>query len=208
MEEEDLRNMKKIEVEIIGLSHSQTESAAYALILGEVRGKRRLPVIIGENEAHSIAVLMEKVIPSRPMTHDLFKSFAEEFHVRLEEVIISNLVNGIFFAKLICRKDGKIHEIDSRTSDAVALATRFEVPIYTYEFLLSSSGVIIENDLSFMDHIDTPDKAPEVKPAPSPLPISQMSEKQLKDQLKKVVADEWYEAAAQIRDELSRRRSQ
>lgn len=200
--------MKKIELEIIGLSHSQTQAGAYALILGEVYGKRRLPVIIGGFEAQAIALEIEKMTPSRPLTHDLFKSFAEEFQIQLEEVIVYNLVNGIFFAKLICSSGGKKHEIDARTSDAVALATRFQVPIYTYEFLLSSSGVIIEeHDISFMESMDNPDIGPEVNPTTTPPSISQLSDAQLEEKLLKAIEEESYETAARIRDEIKKRKS-
>src|SRR5690554_796092 len=112
--------MKKINLEIIGLSYSQTQSGAYALVLGEINGKRRLPVIIGNFESQDIAIEIEKMTPSRPLTHDLFKSFAEAFDIKLEEVIIYDLVDGIFYARLICSKGGKSHEIDARTSDAIA----------------------------------------------------------------------------------------
>lgn len=200
--------MKKIKLEIIGLSHSQTQAGAYALILGEVYGKRRLPVIIGGFEAQAIALEIEKMTPSRPLTHDLFKSFAEEFQIQLEEVIVYNLVNGIFFAKLICSSGGKKHEIDARTSDAVALATRFQVPIYTYEFLLSSSGVIIEeHDISFMESMDNPDIGPEVNPTTTPPSISQLSDAQLEEKLLKAIEEESYETAARIRDEIKKRKS-
>lgn len=200
--------MKKIELEIIGLSHSQTQAGAYALILGEIYGKRRLPVIIGGFEAQAIALEIEKMTPSRPLTHDLFKSFAEEFQIQLEEVIVYNLVNGIFFAKLICSSGGKKHEIDARTSDAVALATRFQVPIYTYEFLLSSSGVIIEeHDISFMESMDNPDIGPEVNPTTTPPSISQLSDAQLEEKLLKAIEEESYETAARIRDEIKKRKS-
>lgn len=200
--------MKKIKLEIIGLSHSQTQAGAYALLLGEVYGKRRLPVIIGGFEAQAIALEIEKMTPSRPLTHDLFKSFAEEFQIQLEEVIVYNLVNGIFFAKLICSSGGKKHEIDARTSDAVALATRFKVPIYTYEFLLSSSGVIIEeHDISFMESMDNPDIGPEVNPTTTPPSISQLSDAQLEEKLLKAIEEESYETAARIRDEIKKRKS-
>ncbi|MGO1521947.1 MAG: bifunctional nuclease family protein, partial [Sphingobacterium sp.] len=124
--------MKKIKLDIVGLSYSQTQSGAYALVLGETGGNRRLPVIIGGFEAQSIAVEIEKMAPSRPLTHDLFKSFAETFKISLDEILIYNLVDGIFFAKLLCSDGDQTVEIDARTSDAVALAVRFECPIYTY----------------------------------------------------------------------------
>src|SRR6201988_2506801 len=142
-------NMKKIKLDIVGLSYSQTQTGAYALVLGEVNGKRRLPIIIGAFEAQAIAIELEKMTPSRPLTHDLFKTFAETFHVTVSEVIIYNLVEGIFYAKLICNDTAQQDdEIDARTSDAIALAVRFTCPIYTYEFILSSAGIILEDDTS------------------------------------------------------------
>lgn len=142
--------MKKIKLEIVGLSYSQTQSGAYALVLGEVSGRRRLPVIIGGFEAQAIAIEIEKMTPSRPLTHDLFKSMANAFAIEIEEVLIYNLVDGIFFAKLICRNEDKTVEIDARTSDAIAISVRFNCPIFTYEFILSTAGIIIEgNDFVF-----------------------------------------------------------
>src|SRR5690606_19409416 len=129
-------------LDIVGLSYSQTQSGAYALVLGEVNGNRRLPIIIGGFEAQAIAVEIEKMVPSRPLTHDLFKSFAETFHISIDEVLIYNLVDGIFFAKIICTNGNETHEIDTRTSDAVALAVRFDCPIYTYDFIMSSAGIV------------------------------------------------------------------
>ena len=147
--------MKKIKLDIVGLSYSQTQSGAYALVLGEVSGRRRLPIIIGGFEAQAIAIEIEKMTPSRPLTHDLFKSFSQAFHVSMVEVIIYNLVDGIFYAKLMCNDGKKTIEIDARTSDAIALAVRFECPIYTYEFILTSAGIVIEgNDFVFLENIE------------------------------------------------------
>src|SRR6185436_5987800 len=152
-----MADMKKVKLDIIGLSYSQTQAGAYALVLGEVKGKRRLPIIIGGFEAQAIAIQLEKMTPSRPLTHDLFKSFADTFKVKIKEVIVYNLVEGIFFAKLICHNDDKEVEIDTRTSDAIALAVRFECPIYTYEFILSSAGIILDNDVkSDIELVDEP----------------------------------------------------
>src|SRR3954465_1736661 len=124
--------MKKVQLDIVGLSYSQTQTGAYALVLGEVNGKRRLPIIIGAFEAQAIAIELEKMTPSRPLTHDLFKTFAETFDINVSEVIIYNLVEGIFYAKLMCNSGEPETEIDARTSDAIALAVRFQCPIYTY----------------------------------------------------------------------------
>ena len=138
--------MKKIKLEIVGLSYSQKQSGAYALVLGEAKGKRRLPIIIGGFEAQAIAMELEKMAPSRPLTHDLFKTFSDNFNISINEVIIYNLVEGIFFAKLIATNGDKEIEIDARTSDAIALALRFGCPVYTFEFILSTAGIILDDD--------------------------------------------------------------
>ena len=137
--------MDKIKLEIAGLSYSQTQSGAYALVLTEAGGKRQLPIIIGGFEAQAIAIELEKMTPTRPLTHDLFKNFAVSFSITVKEVVIYNLVEGIFYAKLICDDKNKEIEIDARTSDAIALAVRFDCPIYTYEFILSAAGIILDD---------------------------------------------------------------
>lgn len=209
--------MKKLKLDIVGLSYSQTQSGAYALVLGEVNGNRRLPIIIGGFEAQAIAVEIEKMTPSRPLTHDLFKTFAESFHVELDEVLIYNLVDGIFFAKIICKNAERTVELDARTSDAVALAVRFGCPIYTYDFIMSSAGIIIENnDFAFLENIATagsPDNNPkpdieEKKEAPKEVsPYASLTDEQLEKTLQKAIENEQYEAAARIRDEIERRKS-
>lgn len=197
--------MKKIKLDIVGLSYSQTQSGAYALVLGEVNGRRRLPIIIGGFEAQAIAIEIEKMTPSRPLTHDLFKSFAMAYSITIEEVIIYNLVDGIFFAKLVCNDGKKNVEIDARTSDAIALAVRFECPINTYEFILSTAGIMIEgNDFVFLENIDTPT---EEKVATAATNYSALSEEELKEKLQQALTEEAYEKAAKIRDELSKRKS-
>ena len=197
--------MKKIKLDIVGLSYSQTQSGAYALVLGEVHGRRRLPIIIGSFEAQAIAIEIEKMTPSRPLTHDLFKSLAENYHLNIQEVIIYNLVDGIFYAKLICSDGKKTSEIDARTSDAIALAVRFDSPIYTYEFNLASAGIVIEgNDFVFLENIEVPK---EEKLASTTLNYNALSEDELKNKLKEALSEEAYEKAANIRDELSRRKS-
>jgi len=138
--------MKKIELDIVALSHSVTHSHNYAVVLGEQGGVRRLPIVIGGFEAQAIAVAMERMTPSRPLTHDLFKNTMDTLNVELQEVIINNLLDGIFYARLICLKDGQQIEVDSRTSDALAMAVRFQCPIYTYEFILDAAGVILEEE--------------------------------------------------------------
>jgi uncharacterized protein len=199
-------NMKKIELDIVGLSYSQTQSGAYALVLGEINGRRRLPIIIGSFEAQAIAIEIEKMTPSRPLTHDLFKSFAEAYHISIQEVIIYNLVDGIFYSKLICTDGKKSLEIDARTSDAIALAVRFDCPIYTYEFILSSAGIVIEgNEFVYLENIsETPEDVTPVNPSGS---FSALSTDELKTKLQEALAEESYEKAAKIRDELNRRKA-
>jgi bifunctional DNase/RNase len=200
-------SMKKIKLDIVGLSYSQTQSGAYALVLGETNGRRRLPIIIGGFEAQAIAIEIEKMTPSRPLTHDLFKSFAQAYNLEIQEVIIYNLIDGIFYAKLICYDGKKITEIDARTSDAIALAVRFECPIYTYEFILSSAGIVIEgNDFAFLENIDAQTEETTINPAKG-TNYSALSDEELKEKLQQALTEESYEKAAKIRDELSRRKS-
>ncbi len=197
--------MKKIKLDIVGLSYSQTQSGAYALVLGEINGRRRLPIIIGAFEAQAIAIEIEKMTPSRPLTHDLFKSLAGTYNINIQEVIIYNLVDGIFFAKLICSDGKKTSEIDARTSDAIALAVRFDCPIYTYEFILATAGIVIEgNEFVFLENIEAP---AEEKAVSATINFSSLTEVELKEKLKDALAEEAYEKAAKIRDELSRRKS-
>ena len=156
--------MDKIELEIIGLSYSQTQTGAYALVLGETVGnKRRLPIIIGGFEAQAIAIELEAMTPSRPLTHDLFKNLADAFDINLLEVIIYNLVEGIFYAKLIIQQGTETIEIDTRTSDAIALAVRFKCPISTYEFILSSAGIILDESQKDKDLNDDNDEFDELE---------------------------------------------
>ena len=136
--------MKKIELEIVALSHSITQTHSYAVVLGEVNGLRRLPIVIGGFEAQAIAVALEKMQPSRPLTHDLMKNFMTAFNIDLHEIIICDLQEGIFYSKLVCSSENDTVEIDSRTSDALALAVRFGCPIYTYETILDSAGILME----------------------------------------------------------------
>src|SRR6056297_3272469 len=133
--------MKKIELDIVALSHSVAQSHNYAVVLGEKEGSRRLPIVIGGFEAQAIAVAMEGMTPNRPLTHDLFKNTLETFKVDLQEIVINNLLDGIFYARLVCMQDGERIEVDSRTSDALAMAVRFQCPIYTYEFILDAAGI-------------------------------------------------------------------
>lgn len=195
--------MKKLKLEIVGLSYSQTQTGAYALVLGEAKGKRRLPIIIGGFEAQAIAIELEKMTPSRPLTHDLFKSFAETFNILVNEVIIYNLVEGIFFAKLVCNDGSKDVEIDARTSDAIALAVRFDCPIYTYEFILSSAGIILE-DQTVVAEGTTTDEVPVENVDTTE--FGTRSTEELKEMLNQALSDEEYERASKIRDELNQRK--
>jgi len=198
--------MKKFKLEIIGLSYSQTQSGAYALVLGEENSKRRLPIIIGSFEAQAIAIELEKMKPSRPLTHDLFKTFADSFNITINEVIIYNLVEGIFFAKLICNDNGKEVEIDARTSDSIALAIRFNCPIYTYEFILTAAGIILEESEDIESVLEKGiEEEEEDMPEPDLKKLSSLSLKKLNELLKKAIKEEAYEEASSIRDEIAKR---
>lgn len=199
-------NMKKIKLDIVGLSYSQTQSGAYALVLGEVNGRRRLPIIIGSFEAQAIAIEIEKMTPSRPLTHDLFKSFAQAYNINVQEIIIYNLVDGIFYAKLICSDGKKSAEIDARTSDAIAMAVRFDCPIYTHEFILSTAGIVIEgNDFVYLENLT---EATEEKPSNTgTASYTSLSIDELKTKLQDALTEEAYEKAAKIRDELNKRKA-
>jgi uncharacterized protein len=196
--------MKKIRLEIVGLSYSQTQSGAYALVLGEENGQRRLPIIIGGFEAQAIAIELEKMAPSRPLTHDLFKSFAEAFTIEVQEVIIYNLVEGIFFAKLVCTDEEKSIEIDARTSDAIAIAVRFNCPIYTYEFILSTAGIVLDENDAENTHMEPQSVEPTSSAAPAELGGKTVEE--LKELLNNAIDEENYEKASKIRDEINKRR--
>lgn len=201
--------MKKVKLDIVGLSYSQTQSGAYALVLGEVNGRRRLPIIIGAFEAQAIAIEIEKMTPSRPLTHDLFKSFAQAYQIQIQEILIYNLVDGVFFAKLICSDGTQVREIDARTSDAIALAVRFKAAIYTYEFIISSAGIVIEgNDLLFLENMDSMTKEKGSEDVSTSIPSSNymsLSVEELQKKLQEAIAEEAYEKAARIRDELNKR---
>ena len=195
--------MKKVKLEIVGLSYSQTQTGAYALVLGETKGKRRLPIIIGGFEAQAIAIELEKMTPSRPLTHDLFKSFAEGFNINVSEVLVYNLVDGIFFAKIITSDGSKEVEIDARTSDAIALAVRFNCPINTYEFILSQAGILLDDDaiVGANEPIEKDDFV-EIKETD----YLKKSTEELKQLLEVALDEEDYEKASHIRDELNNRK--
>lgn len=200
-------NMKKIKLDIVGLSYSQTQSGAYALVLGEVSGRRRLPIIIGSFEAQAIAIEIEKMTPSRPLTHDLFKSFAQAYQIEVQEIIIYNLVDGIFYSKLICSDGKRTVEIDARTSDAIAIAVRFDCPIFTYEFILSTAGIVIEgNDFVYLENINETQEEKSVSTSVGS-GFASLSVDELKTKLQEALAEESYEKAAKIRDELNKRKA-
>ena len=208
--------LKKIQLEILGLSSSQSQSGSFALILGEKGGNRRLPIIIGMFEAQSIAIQIEKISPNRPLTHDLFKSFAEHVHVVILEVVISDLKEGVFYSRIVCSDGATTFEIDARPSDAIAIGLRFGVPIYTVESVLSEAGIILsdldetENEAEDDDDEDEDDantespRAPRAQPEARD-PSGQVSMEELSKMLSEALNREDYEKAAKIRDELNKR---
>lgn len=195
--------MKKIELEIIALSHTVTQSNNYALVLGESGGSRRLPIVVGGFEAQAIAIAMERMHVKRPLTHDLMKNIFSSFDIELKEIIINNLYEGVFYARLICVNKGETLEIDSRTSDALALAVRCGCPIYTYEFILEQAGVVLEDVEG--EETSQSSTAVEVKKKESESSLSTYSTEDLNKMLEEVLTNEDYERAAKIRDELNNR---
>ncbi|WP_405608120.1 bifunctional nuclease domain-containing protein [Polaribacter sp. Asnod1-A03] len=200
--------MSLIQLTIKGISYSQTQSGAYALVLSEMNGARTLPVIIGAFEAQSIAIALETEIrPPRPLTHDLFKTFSDRFSIKIKEVIIHKLVDGVFFSSLVCEKDGIEETLDARTSDAIAIAVRFQAPIYTYENILEKAGVFLkieeefgEEEASETDSLDIEDTATKDQNT-----FTSLTLEELHNQLDDAVVDENYELAAKLRDEISKR---
>ncbi|MGK0447817.1 MAG: bifunctional DNase/RNase [Polaribacter sp.] len=202
--------MSLIPLTIKGISYSQTQSGAYALVLNEMEGTRTLPIIIGAFEAQSIAIALETEIrPPRPLTHDLFKTFSDRFEINIKEVIIHKLVDGVFFSSLICEKEGKEEVIDTRTSDAIAIAVRFNAPIYTYENILDKAGIYLkaEEELALENKQESSEISFEIEEPPKKdeHDFSSLSLKELNNQLNNAVASEDYEIAAKIRDEISKR---
>jgi bifunctional DNase/RNase len=199
--------MEKVRLDVLGISYSQTQSGAYALILGEQGGKRRIPIIIGAFEAQSIAIRLEKLTPPRPLTHDLFLNAGKAFDISLREVFIYKLEEGIFYSRMLFTNGSDEHEFDTRTSDAIALALRFECPIYVSSDILESAGIIFETG----QEQDEPGEQPlKTKPAPprqrpvSEYETTEMSE--LKRLLEEAIHNEDYEKASVIRDEINRRK--
>ncbi|GEP98761.1 bifunctional nuclease family protein [Chitinophaga cymbidii] len=199
--------MRKIELEIVALSHSITQTHSYAVVLGEVNGLRRLPIVIGGFEAQAIAVALEKMQPSRPLTHDLMKNFMNAFNIELHEVIISNLQEGIFYSKLICSNNEDTIEIDSRTSDALALAVRFGCPIYTYENILNSAGILLDDPAGkkVTKPVGGPSISEHEKGVEDDLKALNLDE--LNTLLQEVLEQEDYIRAIAIRDEINSRKS-
>jgi len=202
--------MSLIKLSIKGISYSQTQSGAYALVLSEEEGTRTLPIIIGAFEAQSIAIALEAEIrPPRPLTHDLFKTFSDRFLITVKEVIIHKLVDGVFFSSLVCEREGVEEVIDARTSDAIAIAVRYEAPIYTYENILEKAGVFLklEEEFGIEDDLESDEISLELEDlvAEKETTLSDFSLEELHNQLNDAVADENYESAAKIRDEISKR---
>ena len=196
--------MNKIKLEIAGLSYSQTQSGAYALVLVETGGKRQLPIIIGSFEAQAIAIELEKMTPTRPLTHDLFKSFAQSFSIQVKEVVIYNLNEGVFYAKLICEREGMITEIDARTSDAIAIGIRFNAIIYTFESILSNAGVLLDETEFEVPKLEEEEEEKDELETNSFL---NLSIEELTTQLNEALENEAYEIASKIRDEINKRTS-
>ncbi len=199
--------MKKIKLEILGISYSQSQSGAYALIFGEEGQKRRLPIIIGSFEAQAIAIELEKMKPSRPLTHDLFKNFATSFNITVTEVVIYKFSEGIFYAKLYCFDGMRELEIDSRTSDAVAIAVRFQCPIYTYEDILDAAGIVMQEGDETLAPPREETSGEQDVPKTSPTKYGQMELKELEKKLMEAIDAEAYEKASIIRDEINRRKA-
>ncbi|MFZ1798677.1 MAG: bifunctional nuclease family protein [Chitinophagaceae bacterium] len=194
--------MKKIEIEIVALSHSITQTHSYAVVLGELNGLRRLPIVIGGFEAQAIAVALENMHPSRPLTHDLMKNFMNAFNVELMEVVINDLQESIFYSKLVCVSEHDTIEIDSRTSDALALAVRFGCPIYTYDHILETAGILMDDGGKKKK---TDIKVEEVGRKPDN-ELSMLSLDELNKLLNEVLDHEDYIRAIAIRDEINKRK--
>lgn len=200
--------MTLVRLNIKGISYSQTQSGAYALVLSEVDGSRTLPIVIGAFEAQSIAIALEKEIkPPRPLTHDLFKSFADRFQIKIKQVIIHKLVDGVFYSSLICERDNIEEIIDTRTSDAIALATRFNAPIFTYENILDKAGIFLKANDEISAKSETEDLESLIEEPAKESSFAKDTLAALNEKLDKAVLNEDYELAAKIRDEIKKRSS-
>jgi uncharacterized protein len=201
--------VKKIPLEILGLSSSQSQTGSFALVLGEKEGNRRLPIIIGMFEAQSIAIQIEKISPNRPLTHDLFKSFAQHLNVTIIEVLISDLKEGVFYSKIVCNDGEREFDLDARPSDAIAIGLRFGVPIYTVESVLSEAGIILsdleEEEDEETDEIETSVSSSAGRSETSKSNLRDVSVDELNKLLEEALEKEDYERAAKIRDELNKR---
>jgi bifunctional DNase/RNase len=197
--------VKKIKLEILGLSPSQSQAGSFALVLGEEHGNRRLPIIIGVFEAQAIAVQIENIIPNRPMTHDLFKSFADGMNYTLKEIVISDLKEGIFYAKIVCTDQLREVEIDARPSDAIAIGLRFDIPIFTYEAILSEAGIISSSSTENEDEDEEAVRETVRSKATTKDQLSDLTFDELQRMLEDALSREDYERAAKIRDEMGRR---
>ncbi|MFZ4752911.1 MAG: bifunctional nuclease domain-containing protein [Chitinophagaceae bacterium] len=195
---------KKLELEIVALSHSVTQSHSYAVVLGEVNGVRKLPIVIGAFEAQAIAVALENMQPTRPLTHDLLKNMMTAFQIQLLEILIHRIHEGIFYAKLICQTPTETIEIDSRTSDALAIAVRFDAPIFTFESILDSAGLQMDENAPKIAEPEADKKAKAKISGKDDL--SAMSISELQQMLEEVLYKEDYIKAAQIRDEINSRK--
>jgi len=194
--------MEKVELRFLRITYSHTHAGAYALILSEAEGDRRLPIIIGGVEAQAIAIQVENIKPARPLTHDLFKNLSDSLDISLKEVIINDLVEGIFHAKLVLEQGPNEVEIDARSSDAIALALRFDCPIFTYEFILGAAGLKVE------DGDESEEEAQGDAPAGKrgdKKPAATMTVEELREQLEEALEAEDYEGASKLRDEIKRR---
>jgi bifunctional DNase/RNase len=198
--------MKKIRLEIVGMSYSQSQSGAYALILGVSGENRRLPIIIGGFEAQAIAIELEKMKPTRPLTHDLFLNFAQHFDIHIKEVIINKFEEGIFFSQLICEQNDVTSTIDSRTSDAVALAIRFNCPIFAYESIIDEAGILMDDDSMKEGEEEDKNKEEIEITVDEPLKLEDYLLEELEEKLKIAVANENYEEASKLRDEINKRK--
>lgn len=198
--------MNLVRLIIRRISYSQTQSGAYTIILNEINGDRNLPIIIGVFEAQSIAIALEKTLKSpRPLTHDLFKNFADVFGITIKEIIIHKLIDGVFYSSIICEKDGIVETIDARTSDAIALAVRFGSPIFTYKNILDKAGVFLNLDENILNIIPK-EKEEQDFVQEMDLALAKLSIEELRDLLQKFIFQEDYENAAKIRDEISKRK--
>lgn len=198
--------MNKIELEIITLSHSVTQSHSFAVLLGEVGGTRRLPIVIGGFEAQAIAVALDNMHPSRPLTHDLMKMICDTFDITLEQVHISKLQEGVFYSNLVCKQNGEVYEVDSRTSDALALAVRFNCPIFVEESILNEAGTIAETGEAKLEDDEFAKLVTKSETVVESSNFSGMTDDELERQLSAAIEGEDYEKAARIRDEMNKRK--